>query len=241
MVKNMDVYMKYKDFDKKPLPDHTKVDYYECLAKLILEKFFPYEFENLEISDKPDLQDDKKGIGIEVTKARDKSQEENENLYAKIESGEIRNRDKAIAKINNSYKPYAMYVDRQEIREPDRYNNGILVGIPDNDDFERIFKSFSEKIKKLNDDGYKKYMENYLFVYSDIFANQQMLNQAISKMNNIKSKYKIRFQKVFVCVPQYIYILNLESKKGESMDIKKFQIGLAERAREMVIQCEISK
>ena len=60
-------------------------------------------------------------------------------------------------------------------------------------------------------------------------------------MNNIKSKYKIRFQKVFVCVPQYIYILNLESKKGESMDIKKFQIGLAERAREMVIQCEISK
>ena len=221
--------MEYKDFANKPLPDHTKVDYYECLAKLILEKMFPNEFENLEILHKPDLQDDKNGIGVEVTIARNKVQEENESLYAKIESGQVRNRDKAIEKINNSYKPYAMYVD------------GILVGIPDNDDFERIFKSFSEKIKKLNDDGYKKYMENYLFVYSDILANQQMLNQAISEMNNIQTKHKIRFQKVFVCVPQYIYILNLESKKGESMDIKSFQIGLAERARNMVIQCEVSK
>lgn len=233
--------MEYKDFANKPLPDHTKVDYYECLAKLILEKMFPNEFENLEILDKPDLQDDKNGIGVEVTIARNKVQEENESLYAKIESGQVRNRDKAIEKINNSYKPCVMYVDGQEIREPDRYNNGILVGIPDNDDFERIFKSFSEKIKKLNDDGYKKYMENHLFVYSDILANQQMLNQAISEMNNIQTKHKIRFQKVFVCVPQYIYILNLESKKGESMDIKSFQIGLAERARNMVIQCEVSK
>ena len=51
--------MEYKDFANKPLPDHTKVDYYECLAKLILEKMFPNEFENLEILDKPDLQDDK--------------------------------------------------------------------------------------------------------------------------------------------------------------------------------------
>lgn len=221
--------MEYKDFANKPLPDHTIVDYYECLAKLILEKMFPNEFENLEILDKPDLQDDKNGIGVEVTIARNKDQEENESLYAKIESGQVRNRDKAIEKINNSSKLYAMYVD------------GILVGISDNDDFERIFESFSEKIKKLNDDGYKKYMENYLFVYSDICANQQMLYQAISKMNNIQSKHKIKFQKVFVCVPQYMYILNLENKKGESMDIKSFQIGLAERARNMVIQCEVIK
>ena len=92
--------MEYKDFANKPLPDHTKVDYYECLAKLILEKMFPNEFENLEILDKPDLQDDKNGIGVEVTIARNKVQEENESLYAKIESGQVRNRDKAIEKIN---------------------------------------------------------------------------------------------------------------------------------------------
>lgn len=95
-----------------------------------------------------------------MTKARDKRQEENENLYAKIESGEIRNRDKAIAKINNSYKPHIMYVGGQEIRDPDRYSNGILIGKPDNDNFERIFKSFSEKIKKLNSGGYKKYKKS---------------------------------------------------------------------------------
>lgn len=233
--------MEYKDFENKPLLGHTKVDYYECLAKLILEKLFLNEFGSLEILDKPDLQDDKNSIGVEVTRAIDKEQEKKESLYAKIESRKRQNGDGTIEKINNSYKSRSVYVNGEEIREPNRYNDGILVGIPDSDDFNRIFERFSDKIKKLNDDGYKKYIKNYLFVYSDILANQQMINQAISKMNTIQSKYKLWFQKVFVNVPHYIYILNLESKKGESMDIKSVQVELAERARNMVIQGEISK
>lgn len=84
-------------------------------------------------------------------------------------------------------------------------------------------------------------IKNYLFVYSEVLVNQQMLNQAISKMSDIQSKYRLIFQKVFVLVPQYIYILNLESKKVEDMDIKCIQTELAERARDVVVQCEVDK
>lgn len=39
----------------RPLPRHTKLDYDECYAKIILEKFFPAKYQNLQISDRPDL------------------------------------------------------------------------------------------------------------------------------------------------------------------------------------------
>ena len=41
----------------KPLPRHTRLDYDECYAKLVLEKFFPDEYKKLELSDRPDLRD----------------------------------------------------------------------------------------------------------------------------------------------------------------------------------------
>ena len=48
----------------RPLPSHTKLDYDECYAKIVLEKFFPDQYENLQISDKPDLRDISNNIGI---------------------------------------------------------------------------------------------------------------------------------------------------------------------------------
>ena len=66
------------------LPPHTKLSYDECYAKLILEKFFPNKYENLQLSDKPDLRDLKHNIGIEVTSAIPKEEQEALNLAAMI-------------------------------------------------------------------------------------------------------------------------------------------------------------
>ena len=48
----------------KPLPRHTRLDYDECYAKLVLEKFFPEEYQNLTISDRPDLRDEQHNIEL---------------------------------------------------------------------------------------------------------------------------------------------------------------------------------
>ena len=63
----------------KPLPDHTKLDYYECYAKIVLEDLFPDRYFNLILADKPDLQG--YDVGIEVTKANGKNREELEGCW----------------------------------------------------------------------------------------------------------------------------------------------------------------
>ena len=44
-----------------------KKNYYECLAKLVLENALPETFDDLELTDKPDLKKTDQ-IGIEVTR-----------------------------------------------------------------------------------------------------------------------------------------------------------------------------
>ena len=40
----------------RPLSSHTKLNYYECYAKIVLEDVFSEQFCDLIIADKPDLQ-----------------------------------------------------------------------------------------------------------------------------------------------------------------------------------------
>ncbi len=61
----------------KPLPNHTKLNYDECCAKLILEELFPKRYHKLALSDKPDLQGEE--VGIEVTIANNQKMEEARN------------------------------------------------------------------------------------------------------------------------------------------------------------------
>lgn len=42
--------------NKELLPKHTKLDYHECYAKIVLEEICTNEFNELEISDKSDIQ-----------------------------------------------------------------------------------------------------------------------------------------------------------------------------------------
>lgn len=231
--------MKYADFENKPLPEHTKLDYYECLAKIVLESVFPDIFVDLKIKDKPDLQNEKRKIGIEVTRAVNPIQEQNEKLYNKIAYGQVRNKDRAINVINSSYSPHSIMINGEKIREPDRYNEQILVGIPEPDSFNRINKAFKDKISKLNNGGYIPSLINYLFVYSNILSDQEMINKAIIDMNVIQNDYKEKFYKVFVCVPSDLYVLDLMNKIGEIKDIQAYQFDWSQQARKMVIQYEL--
>ena len=58
------------------MPRHTKLDYDECYAKIILEMFFPAKYQDLQISDRPDLRTKDGNIGIEVTSAIPQEEQE---------------------------------------------------------------------------------------------------------------------------------------------------------------------
>ena len=146
------------------------------------------------MKDKPDLQMENEQRGIEVVISEDKKDLESENLFSKIRYNIIRNKDKAIKKIN---------------KNGNIYNEGILFFKRGIDSFDIIFESFNNKINKLNGGGYTDFKSNYLFTFSSIYADDRMIKEAIQKMQQIQESKKMKFYKVFVLVPGYLYCLDL--------------------------------
>ncbi|MBU3103306.1 hypothetical protein [Clostridium gasigenes] len=204
----------------EPLPKHTKVDYYECYSKIVLEGLYPNEFDNLEIIDKPDLQSIDGNYGVEVTIAIDKDQLEPESLYTDISYKRIRNVEKASKEI---------------VKCGCKLECGILAGKPGTDSFDLILEAFDNKLNKLNGNKYSFFKQNYLFIFSDIYAVEKMIMNAIKDMRQRQLSKVRQFYKVYVLVPGYCYSLNLDAGSYEIYRIKSsLQALQANKAREFV-------
>ncbi len=204
----------------EPLPKHTKLDYYECYAKIVLEELYSEQFVNLRIKDKPDLQSQDNDCGVEVTIAIDRNELQSEKLYSDITYNRVRDKVKALKRIEEcGYK----------------VENGILHGKTSIDSFYLIMVSFDSKLNKLNDGGYKYFNKNFLFVFSYIYASDEMIKDAIIYMQNKQLDKQRQFNKVFVLVPGHLYCLNLYEGNYEVKRIEFIhQSSQADRARELV-------
>lgn len=204
----------------EPLPKHTKLDYYECYAKIVLEELYPEQFVNLRIKDKPDLQSQDNYCGVEVTIAIDRNELQSEKLYSDITYNRVRDKVKALKRIEEcGYK----------------VENGILHGKTSTTSFDLIIASFDSKLNKLNGKGYKYFNKNFLFVFSYIYASDEMIKDAIIYMQNKQLDKQRQFNKVFVLVPGYLYCLNLYEGNYEVKRIEFIhQSSQADRARELV-------
>lgn len=204
---------------EKPLSEHTKKDCYECYAKIVLEEMFSDKFNNLKIEDKPDLQSEDNNYGIEVTRAIDKKEIEADKMYSKTIHNKCRNTKKVIEKYSHGKI---------------RIKNGILSS-SGKDSFDLILKSFCEKVDKLNDGNYKNFKQNYLFIFSDILADDYMLKEALENMYELQKKKNRKFSEVFVLVPGNFYNFNLQLKKYHKYKIENSQQDLHScKARELV-------
>ncbi len=101
--------------DDELLPRHTKYSWEECYAKVVLEEFFKEKFKDLNIKDKPDLQNEVLSIGIECTVSIDKESIEAENLYSELTYGKLKNPDKCkerIKRLGGNITEYSMFESR---------------------------------------------------------------------------------------------------------------------------------
>lgn len=214
--------------EDEPLPRHTTKDYWECYAKVVLEEIYSEEFSDLKLRDKPDIQDSIGKCGIEVTKAIDSQQTQAESVYTQISYD------------NNVHDKKALLKTIEECGC--KLENGILVGKPGMDSFDLILSAFDGKSNKLNGGGYTDFKWNYLFVFSDILANDRMLMKAIEDMKQMQKNSEKQFCKVFVLVPGYCYCLNLCESSYEIHKIdSRTQSIQAIRARELVEKYEEGK
>ena len=206
-----------------PLPKHTELRYWECYAKALLENYFPQTFQGLCVKDKPDLQSSDGAKGIEVTWAKEEKQMKAESHYVDISYGRARNKEKAIEEIEKCGA---------------QYNAGILVSKGE-DSFVLILNSLEKKLETINKGHYHWCSENYLLVLSQICADTKMKEQALQQMRALSQKYDTSFGKIYVSVPEEIYVFDIEKNACSTIAVSRTkQFEMARQTRELVAQTE---
>ena len=208
-----------------PLPPNTIYDWHECFAKLILEKFFPKQFSKLEIKDRPDLQNKKLDVGIEVTTAIPESSRELEKLYVNLEYGLANNKENVRKKIELI---------------GGKISSGILIHPTQSRTLKNIYNSFNIKINKLNEKNYTVFRNNILFIFDENHIMDHELNEIIKNLSDLQKEKDIKFNFVYFYIyGGNIYEFNLKLNKFKSIHVEKngaYELG--ELARKIVEEKE---
>lgn len=213
--------MKIKE--NEPLPKHTKLDWEECYAKVVLEKIYKDEFGGLKIKDRPDLQDDDNGIGIECTVAIDKRYQEAENLYIDLINGKVTNSDKCKERINQLGGKITEYM---------LFQSGT-------DSSTNILDALEIKLKKLKQKNYKIFKHNYLLIRDSIYMREEQIEELQYLIKTIQSKEDIRFDKIYILLNDKLIKLNMIDYTNEIIKIdSSTQYELAQKARKIVVDYE---
>lgn len=221
----------------RPLPSHTKLSYNECYAKIVLEKFFPDRYSELQLRDKPDLQDLSYDVGVEVTSIIPKREQEAISIFIKLPYVDESEKDKLIAYLEkNGYKYTGV-----GLTHPSRGFGWSVLELPD---IERtlcidFFKAVKEKIKKLNK-NYVPLSRYDLFVYSELFIDEWMPEKLLERLNqNNCENAKYTFIYLFALNGIFSFdmkTMSIQVYKRE--DIEQQLYGLGELARQMVEEGE---
>jgi len=167
------------------------------MAQIVLKNLSPDRYAGLELADKPDLQDIERDIGVEVVRAIAKDEGEIEGWLGKYPF--FKGKEKEIAdKIFSRYGGKFLDGEYRIFCWPVRADN-----------FDLVLSVLGEKLKKLNEGGYVEIKHNELFVDSSILADRNMLVEALQTMLDRQAGFDIKFERVFVCVPSWLYIFDL--------------------------------
>lgn len=204
----------------KPLPDHTSLDYDECCVLLILKELFPERYSVLEIADMPDLQG--LDVGVEVTIA-----DEKDHLEA----------------LNNWVKAYNCEDEKQRERYIERmkqlgvtYTGGVQSWPGKTPSFKSVKEAVDNKISKLKTGNYKCFSSYELFILTDEWMTESILNQAQQYFadNNVYAWFK----RIYVLEKGYKLFIFEASNKDQIIIDKSEQSERNIRARRMVEMAE---
>lgn len=215
----------------RPLPRHTKLNYDECYAKIILESFFPDEYQDLQISDRPDLRTKDGNIGIEVTSAIPQKEQEALALASEIpyiDKEKQKGRIDYLKKKGYKYTKYGML-------HPPRSYAWTGLGNPDIEitfckDF---FSAVAKKLDKLNSGKYELMARYDLFVISEIYIEEWMPEILLEKLISYSSK-RLNYSSIYLLALNGIFMFDTATQKWGCQVTNKKLNGLSELARQMV-------
>lgn len=215
----------------KPLPDHTKLRYEECYAKVFLEYFYPNEFCNLIIQDKPDLYDCKNDIGIEVVEAEEQRKKEAVKLWYTMpyvsEQEKVKNKER-MKQLGEEYTEGIQVWNRSIIYDRD----------VDSQPFDVAYNAVKQKLNKLNFGKYKLCKQYELFIYSELMIRKEWHEKMLKRLADISAEYELQYCYIHISTQNSLCSYGIKDNKFIVFNIEKDQRMLATKAREIVEQGE---
>ncbi len=210
----------------KPLPDHTKLDYYECYAKVILEDLFADRYGKLIISDKPDLQNENLNIAVEVTSAVPREHREAVELWCKSQYADPKQKEKNIERMKQLNVEYTEGI---QFWNSETISDTQIEGYP----IEEFIKSYCSKLRKLNERKYKKFACYDLFVLSELYVPNKLCDIVLNALLS-KNYGNINFSRVILHEEENIITFDLLNKTYNKVKFIDKQYSFAVQARKMV-------
>lgn len=219
----------------KPLPRHTRLDYDECYAKLVLETFFPGEYKNLKLSDQPDLRDVVHNTGIEVTSAVRQKEREAVMLACEIPYLPEQDQKRRIEYLKRSGYNYTKY----GMSHPKRSYTWMGLGFPP---IETTFCSdflyaVAKKTEKLNQGKYALLKQYNLFVYSELYIEDWMPSKILEWLHSASNR-TMSYSVIYLLALNGLFWFDIKQSTYGMLETGPKLYGLGEQARAMVEEGE---
>ena len=200
----------------------------EYFAKIILENCFPNKFQNIEVSDKPDLRYNENEIGIEVAYCMPKDVVEAFNCIERYKKAED-----IPGKTLKKAKRAGVTIDEQGVLwNQESYADNMVV---EKTPIRYFLDMVRQKVERLNSKaaGYAE-MESYeLFINSPITMPDWFkidTFQTLKNINNRKKQYDTIY--LLLCEPKLL-VFNLKENKCDELLLLTWRDKFAEKALEL--------
>lgn len=216
--------------ERGPLPDHTKLKYQECYAKILLEKYITKFNGGLGIQDRPDLFSKELNIGIEVTDIMSKEKKEAIKLWYTMP---YVTKEKQILHKARMEKLGYPYQEGVMVWSSPDCNNGL-----DSEQFQYLYSALDKKLKKLNKGLYdSSYRIECLFFTELLMAFEEYIPLG-TRLQEIQNKYERKFASIYIVDVGYIYEYDFINHKGKKYYYQESNYSIAVNSRKMVIEAE---
>lgn len=215
---------------------HNGGQFYEIRALHTLRIVFPDEFDNLVLSDKPDLIDAVKKIGIEVVHPANPKEMELESYYYKyFENQHIDQVPQKGLKIFRK-SGYDVCIDEQS-KTIDAFKRPYQPF-----DLRIIYDAIDHKVDKLNKMQYQ-YASN-ISLYLEMsccdyeFANLEIAKQIIDFAKNLQSNQHLIYKEIFFDCLFVFYRCNIEKNEVTEIDMSDFVDAIDIEYDKYIIKCK---
>lgn len=182
----------------------------ERKALEILQKVEPEKYHEAILSDKPDIQNLKKNIGVEVTQ----SLKESVLKVLQLESINVYDDEQILELIREKYGSDLL---RVELPLPDNSKKKVAISINNWHSLFNLIEAYDNKVKKLQSGNYTVFKENNLFVF--VFGEAKASIEQLAK-HIYRQKNKQQYDYIYVYSQPNLYVIDCLQETIRQLEFK---------------------